>query len=207
MNSREWRIEMTLQECNILLVDDEPELLTLVGKLLKNEGYRHVHMAAGCAEAMWYTQENDYQLVLLDIMLPDGDGFTLFEQIKKLKGSGLPVIFLSARDEDYARLKGLGLGADDYITKPFLPEELLLRVKAVLKRTYHIDENMGTDRIGRAVIDWDAGTISVDGEDDTLTAKEFALLKKLCENRGEFFPSMYYVTRCGLTEAMGMKTP
>ena len=87
---------MTLQECNILLVDDEPELLTLVGKLLKNEGYRHVHMAAGCAEAMWYTQENDYQLVLLDIMLPDGDGFTLFEQIKKLKGNGLPVIFLSA---------------------------------------------------------------------------------------------------------------
>ena len=63
---------MTLQECNILLVDDEPELLTLVGKLLKNEGYRHVHMVAGCAEAMWYTQENDYQLVLLDIMLPDG---------------------------------------------------------------------------------------------------------------------------------------
>ena len=70
-------IEMTLQECNILLVDDEPELLTLVGKLLKKEGYQHIHMAAGCAEAMWYTQENDYQLVLLDIMLPDGDGFRL----------------------------------------------------------------------------------------------------------------------------------
>lgn len=181
---RDWGIEMTLHECNILLVDDETELLAMVGKLLKKEGYQHIHMAAGCGEAMRYTQENDYQIVLLDVMLPDGDGFTLFEQIKKRKGSGLPVIFLSARDEDYARLKGLGLGADDYITKPFLPEELLLRVKAVLKRTYHIDEDMGTDRIGKALVNWDAGTVRVDGAEDNLTAKEFALLKKLCENRG-----------------------
>ncbi|MDE7477184.1 MAG: response regulator transcription factor [Lachnospiraceae bacterium] len=175
---------MTLYECRILLVDDETALLQMVGNLLKKEGYQYVDMAVNCDEAMRFTREQEYQLVLLDVMLPDGDGFTLFEQLKKIKGSGLPVIFLSARDEDQARLRGLGLGADDYITKPFLPEELLLRVKAVLKRTYHIDDGTATDRIGKALIDWGAGTISADGEDYTLTAKEYVLLKKLCENRG-----------------------
>lgn len=175
---------MMLYESRILLVDDEAALLDMVGKLLKKEGYQHVDMAADCSGAVQLTRENAYQLVLLDVMLPDGDGFTLFEQIRRIKGSGLPVIFLSARDEDQARLKGLGLGADDYITKPFLPEELLLRVKAVLKRTYHIDDGTGTDRVGKALVDWGAGTVSADGEDYTLTAKEYALLKKLCENRG-----------------------
>lgn len=117
-------------------------------------------------------------------MLPDGDGFALLEQLRRLKGSGFPVIFLSARDEDSARLRGLGLGADDYITKPFLPEELLLRVKAVLRRTYHLDDETGTDRIGSALVDWGAGTICTEGESYMLTAKEYVLLKKLCENRG-----------------------
>ena len=175
---------MRQYECRILLVDDETELLQMVGKLLVKEGYKHVDRAADCGEALRQTQENEYELVLLDVMLPDGDGFTLFEQIRRIKGSRLPVIFLSARDEDHARLRGLGLGADDYITKPFLPEELLLRVKAVLKRTYNLEDEMGSDRIGKALVDWGAGTICVDGEDYMLTAKEFMLLKKLCENRG-----------------------
>lgn len=184
MKGDESVISMTLQECRILLVDDETALLQMVGNLLKKEGYLHVDLADSCTRAAQFTAENDYQLVLLDVMLPDGDGFTLFEQIKKIKGTRLPVIFLSARDEDQARLKGLGLGADDYITKPFLPEELLLRIQAVLKRTYRIDNKMETDRVGKALIHWESGTISADGEDYMLTAKEYALLKKLCENRG-----------------------
>ena len=167
---------MMQYECRILLVDDEIELLQMVGKLLAKEGYKHVDCAADCREALRQTQENEYELVLLDVML--------FEQIRRIKGSRLPVIFLSARDEDHARLRGLGLGADDYITKPFLPEELLLRVKAVLKRTYNLDDETSSDRIGKALVDWGAGTVSVDGEDYMLTAKEFILLKKLCENRG-----------------------
>ncbi|MDE7028848.1 MAG: response regulator transcription factor [Lachnospiraceae bacterium] len=175
---------MTQYECRILLVDDESALRDMLGNLLKREGYQHVDMAADCGSAIKLTRENEYQLILLDVMLPDGDGFVLFEQIKKIRGSGIPVIFLSARDEDQARLRGLGLGADDYVTKPFLPEELLLRIKAVLKRTYHIDEDAGTDRVGEALIDWGAGTVSAGKEEYALTAKEYALLKKLCENRG-----------------------
>ena len=175
---------MTRFECRILLVDDEAELLEMVGGLLMKEGYRQVDRAADCKEALRCTRENEYQLVLLDVMLPDGDGFALLEQLRRLKGSGFPVIFLSARDEDSARLRGLGLGADDYITKPFLPEELLLRVKAVLRRTYHLDDEAGTDRIGSALVDWGAGTICTEGESYMLTAKEYVLLKKLCENRG-----------------------
>lgn len=175
---------MILHECRILLVDDEAELLQMVGKMLRDEGYRYVDTASDCAQAIQAIKQNAYQLAILDVMLPDGDGFALFERIRQISGSALPVIFLSARDEDYARLRGLGIGADDYIAKPFLPEELLLRVKAVLRRTSRIDEEPAADQIGKARIDWGAGVVRVEGEDYALTAKEYVLLKKLCENRG-----------------------
>ncbi len=177
-------VSMKLCECRILLVDDEAALLDMVGNLLGKEGYQYIDMAADCSSAVKLTMEKEYHLAILDVMLPDGDGFALFERIRKVRGGGLPVIFLSARDEDQARLRGLSVGADDYVTKPFLPEELMLRVRAVLKRTYQIDDTAGTDRIGKALIDWGAGTISADGEDYALTAKEYVLLRKLCENRG-----------------------
>ncbi len=175
---------MKLCECRILLVDDEAALLDMVGNLLSKEGYQYIDMAADCSSAVKLMMEKEYHLAILDVMLPDGDGLSLFERIRKVSGGGLPVIFLSARDEDQARLRGLSVGADDYVTKPFLSEELMLRVRAVLKRTYHIDDTAGTDRIGKALIDWGAGTISADGEDYALTAKEYVLLRKLCENRG-----------------------
>ena len=170
-------------ENRILVVDDEPEIADLVTVYLRGEGFQVFPCGSG-AEALTVLGKEKIDLAVLDVMLPDGDGFALLEQLRRLKGSGFPVIFLSARDEDSARLRGLGLGADDYITKPFLPEELLLRVKAVLRRTYHLDDEAGTDRIGSALVDWGAGTICTEGESYMLTAKEYVLLKKLCENRG-----------------------
>lgn len=115
-------MEMTLYNSKILLVDDEAPLLKLLEDLLRNEGYQYVDTAANSAQAMELIQEKEYHLLILDVMLPDGDGFHLFEKIKRVKGSSVCVVFLSARDEDMARLRGLGLGADDYITKPFCPK-------------------------------------------------------------------------------------
>lgn len=176
---------MNLYDSRILVIDDEKALSKMVEGVLKKAGFQNIHIAQDCKTAVMLTQENEYQMILLDVMLPDGDGFSLFAEMKQReKNRQTPVIFLSARDEDYARLKGLGLGADDYITKPFLPEELLLRVKAVLKRTFHMEETLAGDTIGNTQVDWNAGIIRTPKEEYTLTAKEYALLKKLCENRG-----------------------
>ena len=174
-----------MRDSRLLIVDDAPELRGLVQELLRGEGFLCVEAAASCREAEEQIRGSAWDLILLDIMLPDGNGFDLYQNMKE---QGLlpdtPVIFLSARDEDSARLKGLGLGADDYITKPFLPEELLLRVKAVLRRTCRFRERGQKLRLGEVVVSLDAATVERPDGVRTLTAKEFALLRKLAENRG-----------------------
>lgn len=163
----------------ILIVDDEPALQNMVGEILAQAGYE-TEAALCCAQALERFRTVAPDAVLLDVMLPDGDGFSLLGRLRELRD--VPVLFLSARDEDEARLKGLGLGADDYITKPFLPQELLLRLRAVLRRVYR--EQPSAPRLGRTEIDWGKGTVRRDGRETPLTAKEFALLNKLWEARG-----------------------
>lgn len=165
------------------MVDDEPALRDMVSAILKNAGYENIDEAVDAASADRLYKNHEYQLVLLDVMMPDKDGFSLFEGWQRMEKE-VPVIFLSARDEDRDRLRGLGLGADDYITKPFLPEELILRVRAVLKRTFHVSTSEKV-MIGNTSVDFDAGIAFKDGEQIDLTAKEFLLLQKLCENRGK----------------------
>lgn len=227
---------MDLYEHKILLVDDEPALRRMVGGFLTKAGFQNVVCAGSCLEAEAACRREAPHLILLDVMLPDGDGFSLFDRLHR--ETAAPVIFLSARDEDESRLRGLGLGADDYITKPFLPEELILRVTAVLKRVYRIHEEKQEDRVidlGDCLIDLGSGVVrrrcvtdsgvegkaagsggtgSKSGENDsergsvfgeavknggdgsgqngaviqdieaTLTAKEYAIIEKLSENRG-----------------------
>ena len=163
----------------ILIVDDEPALQNMVGEILAQAGYE-TEAVLCCAQALERFRTAAPNAVLLDVMLPDGDGFSLLGKLRELRD--VPVLFLSARDEDEARLKGLGLGADDYITKPFLPQELLLRLRAVLRRVYR--EQPSAPRLGRTEIDWGKGTVRRDGREIPLTAKEFALLNKLWEARG-----------------------
>lgn len=196
---------MNLYDCKILLVDDEKTLRDMVSGFLRRAGFHNVTVAASCLEAEELFALKEPHLVLLDIMLPDGDGFSLLKKLRQL--SEVPVIFLSARDEDESRLRGLGLGADDYVTKPFLPEELILRVTAVLKRVYRVKNMQDAEIIalGRCTVDLGSGVAHWDREiengvaaygdgreddaeektgDVTLTAKEYAILSKLAQERG-----------------------
>lgn len=123
-----------LQNKKLLLVDDEPELLKMVTSILADDGFENIVTAVSVKEGISAVQKEKPNLVILDVMLPDGDGFFLMQQIRTF--SDVPVIFLTAKDESADRLSGLGLGADDYIAKPFLPQELLFRIYAVLRRCY-----------------------------------------------------------------------
>ena len=163
----------------ILIVDDETALQNMLKEILTQAGYETAP-ALTCAQALERFQASPPDAVLLDVNLPDGDGFSLFGQLRKSRD--VPVLFLSARDEDADRLQGLGLGADDYITKPFLPQELLLRLHAVLRRVYR--ETPDEARLGDTEIDWGKGTVRRNGAETALTAKEFALLRKLWDARG-----------------------
>ena len=180
---------MNLYDCKILLVDDEKALRDMVGGFLRRAGFHKVTAAADCMEAEELFALKEPHLVLLDVMLPDGDGFSLLKRLRKM--SEVPVIFLSARDEDENRLRGLGLGADDYITKPFLPEELILRVTAVLKRAYRVKNMQEQELIslGKCAVDLGSGGVKWNrGAEDSgemiLTAKEYAILQKLAQERG-----------------------
>ena len=115
----------TIYDAKILIVDDNAELLALLCEQLRGAGYGHIRTAQSCAAARACFAAEQPELMILDINLPDGDGFSLFRALRAK--ADVPALFLSARDADADRLFGLGLGADDYLTKPFLMQELLLR--------------------------------------------------------------------------------
>ena len=165
----------------ILIVDDAPALQNMVKEILTQAGYE-TDAALSCAQALERFRAAAPDAVLLDVMLPDGDGFSLLPELRRF--GDVPVLYLSARDEDAARLQGLGLGADDYITKPFLPQELLLRLGAVLRRVYGGRQADDALNLGPATVHWGTGTVTRPAGEVSLTAKEFALLKKLADNRG-----------------------
>lgn len=178
---------MTIYERKIMLVDDNRELLAMIEDTLKRNGFTDVVTAENVKEAQACFEKEKPEMAVLDIMLPDGDGFTLFRSIREK--SNIPILFLSAKDEDNDRLFGLGLGADDYMTKPFLSQELVLRVSAILKRTYAYQkkeqEEKKTISLGKRTVVFSEGIVLSEGQEIPLTAKELLLLEKLCENRGK----------------------
>lgn len=170
-----------LENKKILVVDDEPEIVRLLTDILRNAGFYQIYGAVNCRQALQITEEHSIGLFLLDVNLPDGDGFSLLTQLREY--STAPVIFLTARGEADDRLRGLGLGADDYLVKPFLPKELLLRVLAVLRRTYHTPEAPPIFMLGKRQVDFGTAQVRLGKTVVALTAKEYLLLKKLYENR------------------------
>ena len=168
----------TIQDAKILVVDDNRELRNLIKEELTGAGYRAVRMADSAAAARQAISGELPELVILDINLPDGDGFSLFREIRGR--SDIPILFLSARDADGDRLFGLGLGADDYMTKPFLMQELLLRISGILRRAYRGQLQRETAlRLGERTVELSDATVSSAGGTITLTATERAILQKL----------------------------
>ena len=179
---------MKLTEARILVVDDNQELCSLVENICRQEGFSHVETAFSCREAESRIKSGDVDFLILDVNLPFEDGFSFLQRIKTvLENQRIPVLFLSARDQDEDRLQGLDLGADDYMTKPFSPSELVARISAILKRTYRLEEQPECYRLGNREVDLSAGVVRVlDGSGRTisLTNKEYQLLKLFMENRG-----------------------
>ena len=176
----------TIYDAHLLIVDDNADLLRLLCEQLSGAGYRHIRTAQSCAVARASFAAEQPQLMILDINLPDGDGFALLRTLKEK--ADVPALFLSARDADADRLFGLGLGADDYLTKPFLMQELVLRVQHILQRAYRTElasTRPAALRLGERTAALDDAVVTLpDGTTVPLTATELALLRKLAENRG-----------------------
>ncbi|MDE6888555.1 MAG: response regulator transcription factor [Eubacterium sp.] len=169
-----------LMNKRVLLVDDEQELLDMVWSILDEYGFQNVKTAKSMKEALEEAKRFRPELAVLDVMLPDGSGFDLMEQLKK--DGDYPILFLTARGEDDDKFKGFGLGADDYIIKPFLPKELLFRVMAILRRSYK-DENPLV-YLQDSQIDFSRAEVIKNEAHIPLTAKEYELLSALYRNAG-----------------------
>ena len=173
----------TIQDAKILIVDDSRELRNLLIEELSSAGYHHLKCADCVKTTRQAIAEEMPELVILDINLPDGDGFSLFREIRV--HSDVPILFLSARDADSDRLFGLGLGADDYMTKPFLMQELLLRVSGILRRFYRGQLQRETIlHLGECTVDFGDATVTTPAGTVSLTATERTILQKLLDNRG-----------------------
>jgi len=165
---------------SVLLVEDEENLASLVRAYLEQEGYRVISVVTG-AEALGAIAAEPVRIVVLDLNLPDMDGLDVCRQIRTR--SSVPVVMLTARDEETDRLAGLESGADDYIGKPFSPRELVARMKAVLRRSEpHSEEELLV--LGDIVLNRSAREVGVAGEPVELRPKEFDLLAYLIQNRG-----------------------
>ena len=173
---------MTMKKV-IWVVEDEKAINDLVAQYLKKEGYE-VRSYYTYEEAIAHVQDDDVHLWILDIMLDDKSGFDLIEEIR-LQGRDIPVIFMSARDKEFDRIIGLEKGSDDYITKPFSPKELVLRVNNVIKRVYKNDNNR--IQIDGYELDEEQRKVFAGSDEIDLTTKEFDLLMMFIKNKGIAF--------------------
>lgn len=165
---------------SILIVDDEVELLTMLKSIFERAGYSQVITATSGEEAMKLCTVKMPDILITDVMMPGMDGFALLQEVREI--SKVPVLMLTARGEAEDRFAGFELGADDYLVKPFLPKELLLRVEAILKRVYPKENRCIT--LEYVTVDLDQAVVMREEKMIPLTAKEYGIFLKLAENAG-----------------------
>ena len=167
----------------IMIADDEPQIRTIVKKYAEFGGYETDEAENGM-HALALVREKAYDALILDIMMPELDGFSLCREIRKF--SDVPIIFLSARGEEYDKINGFELGADDYVMKPFSPRELMLRVDAVIRRAKKSERKDEREvyEFGGLTVDVSARIVYVDGEKAELSPKEYDLLFYMIKNKG-----------------------
>jgi two-component system OmpR family response regulator len=173
-------VTSTAPEARLLVVEDEPNIRELLATSLRFAGFE-VHVAGDGATALKQAADHQLDLVVLDVMLPDMDGFTV---TRKLRDTGrlLPIVFVTARDSLDDKIKGLTVGGDDYVTKPFSLEEVVARIRAVLRRTRGEVADEGTMTFADLELDEDSHEVRRAGEEISLTATEFELLRFLMRN-------------------------
>ena len=179
----------------ILVVDDEKEIRNLIEIYLKNEGYT-VLKAGNGEEALEVLAKEEVQLMILDIMMPKMDGMEVCRRVRE--HLNIPILMLSAKSEDMDKIAGIMTGADDYLTKPFNPLELSVRVKALLRRAYYFSNMNKEDNIiniENLTIDKNDRTVKVDDVEIPFTAREFDILYLLGSNRGKVFSSEEIFTK------------
>ena len=173
--------------CHVLICDDQPDIVNALKIYLTPEGY-HIHEAFTGKEALQIVKENDIHLVLLDVMMPVMDGITATSRIREF--SNVPIILLTAKSETEDKVLGLNVGADDYITKPFVPVEVLARVRSQLRRYAYLGSRPEQDSgitVGGITLDDRTKSVTVDGDAVSLTPTEYAILHLLMENPGKVF--------------------
>lgn len=164
----------------LLLVDDDHDLLEMLCSIFRRAGYNELLTASSGTKALAIWRDRHPDMVVLDVMMPDMDGFSVLKEIRRT--SRVPVLMLTARGEAEDRVEGLENGADDYLAKPFLPKELLLRVGAILNRIYPDTNEMVM--LANAVVDLSNAEVIKNGTRTALTAKEMQLFTKLYQNAG-----------------------
>lgn len=189
MKENDW-----IKEKNILIVDDEEELLIMLKEIFVHAGYTNIMTSTSGEEALKLISVKIPDMVISDVMMPGMDGFELLQEIRAI--SKIPVLLLTAKGEAEDRFAGFEMGADDYLVKPFLPKELLLRVEAIMKRVYPEENNLL--KLGNVVVDFDRAVVLKENKTIPLTAKEYIILTKLAENAGRIVTvGVLCQTACG----------
>lgn len=191
----------------ILIVEDEKDIVKMLDYNLKKEGFKTLSVHDG-EDALDLASKDKPDLIILDLMLPGMDGLEVCKTLKKEnRTASIPVIMLTAKSQESDKIVGLELGADDYMTKPFSPRELIARIKAVLRRAKDKDKLLEILKMGDLIIDLSKIAVSVKNKPIELTAKEFELLKTLIEAKGRVLSRDYLLdTIWGFDNAVEIQT-